>query len=169
VWEGCSEPVFAMELTGIHHVTLLVEDQGKAAWFYGDVLGLEEKGRPSFKFPGLFYFCGNQEIHLIVSAENLHKDDLFIDIGVDETGEGESEVVTRRHIHRHAAFLVSDLKELRARLEAHDVEILHAEDLTDLNDELAVNMMNGWHKMYGAVPIFVFDPFQNLIEFVPTL
>ena len=44
-----------MRIDGIHHVTLLVQDRDRAAWFYDQVLGLEEIGRPNFDFPGLFY------------------------------------------------------------------------------------------------------------------
>ena len=60
-----------MSVSGIHHVTLLVDDEEKASHFYGQVLGLEQKPRPAFRFPGLFYRCGNQEIHLIIASRPL--------------------------------------------------------------------------------------------------
>ena len=68
-----------MQVTGIHHVTLIVDDTERAAWFYGEVLGLEEKGRPSFAFPGLFYYADSehrQEVHLIVASRKLSHDDV---------------------------------------------------------------------------------------------
>ena len=39
------------------------------------------KPRPAFNFLGLFYSCGDQEVHLIVSAQPLLQEDLFIDVG----------------------------------------------------------------------------------------
>ena len=54
-----------MSCNGIHHVTLIVDDADKAAWFYGDVLELEEKGRPDFSFPGLFLIAAAKRFTLL--------------------------------------------------------------------------------------------------------
>ncbi len=148
-----------MSVVGIHHVTLLVQDGAKAAWFYGEVLGFAPKPRPRFNFPGLFYACGDQELHLIVSARPLLQEDLFIDVG--ETG-----LRSFRHIHRHAAFLVENFAETGARLKDHGIEILFSEE-SPPPDGLSQNLMAGWREMYGAVPIFVYDPSHNLLEIVP--
>ena len=128
--------------------------------FYGGLLELEEKPRPAFRFPGLFYHCGGQELHLIVASRHINRDELFIDIG-------ERDFTTRRYIHRHAAFMVSDTDAIRSRLERAGIEILFSEDSVPAEDELATNMVNGWKKMYDAVPVFVKDPSGNLIELVP--
>jgi catechol 2,3-dioxygenase-like lactoylglutathione lyase family enzyme len=151
-----------MELRGIHHVTLIVEDEERTAWFYEEVLGLKPKPRPSFRFPGLFYYCGNQEIHLIIASRALQKEDLFIRI------DGESDI-TRRYIHRHAALLVTGLDALRGRLKNSGVTVLFDPSLAEANagDELTANLVEGWQKMYGAVPIFCLDPSGNLLELVP--
>ena len=149
-----------MNISVIHHVTLLIDDEEQAAWFYGEVLGLPEKPRPSFKFPGLFYHCGNQEIHQILTSRPLTSEDL--NIQVDESAE-----ITRRHIHRHAAFLVSELDELEERLDEHGIEILFGPNHHGTEDELSRNMIESWMKMYSGIPIFVNDPTGNLIEFVP--
>ena len=45
-----------MGISGIHHATLIVDDEDRAAWFYGQVLGLSPKPRPGFKFPGAVIF-----------------------------------------------------------------------------------------------------------------
>jgi glyoxylase I family protein len=151
-----------MNIDGIHHVTLLVQDLDRAAWFYGQVLGLEEKGRPSFDFPGLFYWAGQgQEIHLIVAARPLPDGDLFF-----QTGNGAE--VTLRHVHRHAALRVSDVPACEKRLEEHGIEILFSKSRGNHDDELTQNMMAGWRAMYGGIPLFCEDPFGNLLEFVPT-
>ena len=96
-----------MSAQGIHHVTLIVDDREQASRFYGDVLGMEEKSRPGFRFPGMFYHCGSQEVHLIIAARPLTRDDLYIQ--VENGGD-----ITRRYIHRHAAFQVPDIEEMKA-------------------------------------------------------
>src|SRR5262245_58918571 len=106
-----------MSIFGIHHVTIVVDDLDKATWFYGRVLGLKEKPRPTFNFPGLFYFCGNQEIHLIITPRPLSKEDLCLQVDRDT-------IITRRYIHRHAALLVSDWPDLKSRLIEHGSEIV---------------------------------------------
>ena len=106
-----------MTLTGLHHVTFLIDDVDKAAWFYGEVLQLPANPRPDFDFPGLFYRCGEQQIHLIATPRMPAVDDLLLQFADGSTG-------TRRYIHRHAAFIARDLPALRQRLQDHGVEIL---------------------------------------------
>ena len=150
-----------MNISGIHHVTLIVNDAERAQWFYGEVLGLEEKKRPGFDFPGLFYWVGEgQEIHLIVTTRPLSHEDLFI-----RCGSGTER--TLRHIHRHAALRVSDLHAYEQRLDDHGVKILFSESRSDRDDTLTENMMAGWRIGYGGIPLFCEDPFGNLLELVP--
>jgi catechol 2,3-dioxygenase-like lactoylglutathione lyase family enzyme len=149
-----------MSITGLHHVTLLIEDRERAAWFYGEVLGLEEKPRPKFDFPGLFYRCGAQEIHLIVAAKLPPHGELTLRLS-------DGTLINRRYIHRHAAMLVSDLPALRQRLEANQIEMLFQPEAVAADDTLAQNMIAGWQRMYGLVPVFCADPFGNLLELVP--
>ncbi len=127
---------------------------------YEEALGFEAKGRPSFKFPGIFYTCGDQDIHLIISSRKQGYEDIFISI------DGSKEE-TRRHIHRHAAFLVPDLDGMRERLAAHGVDVLFDPKTVPPADELSRNMAAGWTQMYGETAIFCLDPFGNLMEFVP--
>src|SRR5262245_19217417 len=54
-----------MKLSGVHHVSLNVDDNEKASRFYTEVLGLEVLPRPDFPFKGAWLRAGNQEIHLI--------------------------------------------------------------------------------------------------------
>jgi catechol 2,3-dioxygenase-like lactoylglutathione lyase family enzyme len=151
-----------MSVSGIHHVTLLVDDEEKASHFYGQVLGLEQKPRPAFRFPGLFYRCGNQEIHLIIASRPLIREDLYIQI------DGASDI-TRPYIHRHAALVVSDLPRLLDKLTENAVELLL--DPRSLHekrsDPLLTNLIEGWNRMYGTAPVFCLDPFGNLLEIVP--
>jgi len=150
-----------MQCVGIHHVTLLVDDREKAAWFYGHLLGLNEKPRPGFKFPGLFYHCGDrQEIHLIVQSRPMQHEELYIDVG-------ETPDKTFRHIHRHAALVVEGWNQAKQRLLDNNIEILFWEDGFTEDDVLSKNLVAGWQQMYGAVPLFIEDPFRNLLEIIP--
>jgi glyoxylase I family protein len=49
-----------------HHAALIVTDMERARWFYGEVLGLKEIGRPPFDFGGAWYELGDRTLHLIV-------------------------------------------------------------------------------------------------------
>jgi catechol 2,3-dioxygenase-like lactoylglutathione lyase family enzyme len=152
-----------LAVSRIHHATLIIDDEKKADWFYGELLGLEAKPRPRFDFPGLFYFCGEaQELHLITAARpNSRPDDLFIRIG------GSSEI-TRNYIHRHVALIVSDFAATKQKLKDNHVNILFdADTVGEGADPFTINLIQGWIKMYGAPPFFCLDPFGNLLEIIP--
>lgn len=149
-----------MSIIGIHHLTLLVDDKDRAAAFYGQILGLREKIRPDFDFPGLFYHCGdNQEIHIIVASRPMTREDLFITFKGDE--------ITRRWIHRHAAFKVLDFESVSRRLAENNIEILFSPDELGPDDEQSRATIEGWKAMYGTVPTFCKDPFNNVLELIP--
>lgn len=150
-----------MAVSGIHHATLIVTDEQRASWFYGQVLGLDLKPRPGFKFPGLFYHCGDQELHLIVAAKPLTSEDLFIRVN-------DISSITRRFIHRHVALIVSNLDNMKQRLKDNHIEILFdADQMRNDPDPLISNVIDGWNKMYGSPPLFCEDPFGNLLEIIP--
>jgi catechol 2,3-dioxygenase-like lactoylglutathione lyase family enzyme len=55
-----------MELAGVHHVAICVDDVDKAIDFYVDVLGCRvREDRPDFGFPGAWLDAGSQQIHLM--------------------------------------------------------------------------------------------------------
>jgi catechol 2,3-dioxygenase-like lactoylglutathione lyase family enzyme len=151
-----------LTISGIHHATLIVDDEQRASWFYGQVLGLESKPRPRFKFPGLFYFCGRQELHLIIAAKPLTKEgDLYIQIN-------DASEITRNFIHRHVALVVSDFDSTKNRLTENHVDILFdADKIGNDSDPFTLNLIDGWTRMYGAPPFFCRDPFGNLLEIIP--
>ena len=149
-----------MTLAGLHHVTLIVDDVDKAAWFYGEVLQLPANPRPDFDFPGLFYRCGEQQIHILVTPHMPPTGEMVLQFSDGSTG-------TRRYIHRHAAFVAPDLPALKQRLQEHGVEILIDPEHVDPNDSLTHSMMAAWMRMYNQVPVFLLDPFGNLLELVP--
>jgi len=53
--------------SGIHHVSINVDDVAAAAAFYADRLGLTVRGdRPDFGVDGAWLDCGGQQVHLIM-------------------------------------------------------------------------------------------------------
>ena len=91
--------------TGIHHVSINVEDVADAKKFYIDILGLEDLDRPDFGFPGAWLRAGEQEVHLM---------------GIqDSTAPKE----------QHFAFLVDNVEDVIKRLGAHDIEVSKAMDI----------------------------------------
>lgn len=89
-------------VSGMHHVSLLVADTGRALGFYRDLLGLPvSPGRPELSFPGAWLQIGPQQIHLLELPN--------------------PDPITGRPAHggrdRHVALTVTDLDALAARLD----------------------------------------------------
>lgn len=59
----------SIKVIGVQHVALVVTDLDAADTFYEEVLGLARLPRPDFGFPGTWYACGPQAIHLF-TADN---------------------------------------------------------------------------------------------------
>jgi glyoxylase I family protein len=54
------------EIVGLHHVSLIVADTGRALAFYQGVLGLDlEPSRPDLAFPGAWLKLGDRQLHLL--------------------------------------------------------------------------------------------------------
>lgn len=93
---------------GIHHASVLVTDTSRALVFYRDVLGLQpEPARPDLGYSGAWLQVGSQQIHLI------------------ELPDPSSIPGAKRTAHagrdRHIAITVSNLDDLRQRLEAAEI------------------------------------------------
>lgn len=90
------------EITGLHHVSLIVGDTGRALEFYTGVLGLvSDSTRPDLGYPGAWLQLGDRQLHLLELPN--------------------PDPVAGRPAHggrdRHIALTVSDLAGLAARLE----------------------------------------------------
>jgi len=85
--------------TGIHHVSINVQDVESAVAFYVDLLELEQLDRPDLGFPGAWLKSGDQEVHLL---------------GI------ESDAAPKE---QHFAFLVEDLDKVIQRLELNNIKI----------------------------------------------
>lgn len=57
--------VTSSNITGIHHVSLIVSDTDRSVRFYTDILGLTQTARPVLPFPGAWLQAGSQQIHLL--------------------------------------------------------------------------------------------------------
>ena len=60
-----------LRIARLVHAALLVTNLDEAKRFYGGVLGLKEKPRPDFDFPGAWYDLGECELHLMATLEAL--------------------------------------------------------------------------------------------------
>ena len=94
-------------VSGLHHISLLVQDTGRALDFYRGVLGLEPSDRrPDLGYPGAWLELGKgQQIHLLELPD-------------PDPRQGRPEHGGR---DRHLALQVGDLDALRAALEAAGV------------------------------------------------
>jgi len=55
-----------IELTQLHHASLIVADTGRALDFYCGVLGFKtDSSRPDLGYPGAWLQLGDQQIHLL--------------------------------------------------------------------------------------------------------
>lgn len=90
-------------ITGLLHVSILVEDLARARAFYEGVLGLTpSSSRPAMSFDGVWYELGAQQIHLL----RLPNPDR--DVKRPEHGGRD----------RHVALGVSSIDELATKLDA---------------------------------------------------
>ncbi len=116
-----------MTILGIAHVQLAIPagGEGAAREFYGGLLGLLELPKPSTLADrgGVWFQCRMQELHCGI----------------------EDPVAPSR---RHPAFLVSELDELRRKLESAGIETLDERELP------------GYRRFYAM------DPFGNRLEFM---
>lgn len=94
-----------MQITAIHHLSLLVASTERALSFYQGVLGLPIVERPDLSFPGAWLAIGSQQLHLL----ELHNPD-------PTTGRPD-----HAGRDRHLALLVEGLAELVIRLEQHGI------------------------------------------------
>jgi len=99
-------------IRGIQHCALVVSDLERSRAFYGDVLGLEEIGRPSiFEFAGAWFRAGSDEVHLIVENDTTMR--AGASAPANALGFG---LVT------HLAIEVDDLAAMLRRVSEHGVE-----------------------------------------------
>jgi len=95
-----------LEITAIHHVSLIVADTARALAFYRDLLGLDlDPDRPELGFPGAWLWVGDRQIHLLELPNPDPVEDRPAHGGRD----------------RHLAMTVVDLAGMSERLDAAGV------------------------------------------------
>lgn len=119
----------------IDHVTLVVADLEKSRAFFAGLLGMEEKPRPDFGFPGAWFEAGGTQIHLNVASDDAGTPGLTYDAGK----------ISRA---LHIAFLVDDANVAADKLSAEGVEII----------------VGPRERPDGAVQLYILDPDGHQIE-----
>ena len=68
-----------MNITQLHHVSLVTSDLERSARFYQDVLGMRLIPRPAFDTTGVWLTSGPVQIHLIANANGTFRSNRKID------------------------------------------------------------------------------------------
>jgi catechol 2,3-dioxygenase-like lactoylglutathione lyase family enzyme len=119
----------------IDHVTLVVADLERSRQFFAGLLGMEEKQRPDFGFPGLWFQAGSTQIHLNVESPDAGTAGVKYD----------AKKITRA---LHVAFLVDDANSAARILRERGVEIIAGPR----------------NRPDGAIQLYILDPDGHQIE-----
>jgi len=119
----------------IDHVTLVVSDLERSREFYAGLLGMEEKPRPDFGFPGAWFQAGTTQIHLNIQSDEAGTAGLTYD----------AQSITRA---LHVAFVVEDANQSAEVLRARGVEIIAGPR----------------NRPDGAIQLYILDPDGHQIE-----
>ena len=120
-----------MAITQLLHTSLAVADLERSRQFFETILELSPVERP-FSFPGIWYQIGPQQLHLI--KVDQVKPDM---VNIEKWGR-----------NRHVAFGVTNLSEMRSRLESNHYPI-----------QMSAS---------GRAALFTKDPDGNIIELTQT-
>ncbi|MDR7074106.1 VOC family protein [Fictibacillus barbaricus] len=111
---------------GIHHVSVLVTNLKESLYFYEGILGFKQnKKRPQFDFPGVWYDIGNTQLHLIQYPEGKAR-------------RNTTQIDSR---DGHFAVRVKDMGKLLQILDHHKIPYLNKE----------INKTE-WHQVYVSDP-----------------
>lgn len=126
---------FSLGVKAIDHVTLVVSDLERSREFYAGLLGMEEKPRPDFGFPGAWFQAGTTQIHLNIQSDEAGTAGLTYD----------AQSITRA---LHVAFVVEDANQSAEVLRARGVEIIAGPR----------------NRPDGAIQLYILDPDGHQIE-----
>lgn len=124
-----------LAVKSIDHVTLVSSDLERSRQFYSELLGMQERRRPDFGFPGLWFQAGSTQIHLNVQSEEAGTAGLKYD----------ATSITRA---LHVAFEVEDANAAAELLRARGVEIIAGPR----------------SRPDGALQLYIMDPDGHQIE-----
>ena len=92
-----------MQIKALDHVNVRTYRLDEMVAWYSDVLGMPSGDRPDFPFPGAWIYAGDKPVIHLVGIEP------------EAPQEGQPQI-------EHFALSASGIKEMVARLEAHNVE-----------------------------------------------
>lgn len=125
----------ALGVKAIDHVTLVVSDLERSREFYAGLLGMDEKPRPDFGFPGAWFQAGTTQIHLNIQSDEAGPAGLRYD----------AKSITRA---LHVAFVVEDANQSAELLRSRGVEIIAGPR----------------NRPDGAIQLYILDPDGHQIE-----
>lgn len=103
-----------MPLTELNHFFVRAQDLERSRRFYCEALGLEVVPRPPIPFPG--YWLGlNGVAHIHMGPASVPQQEIFYAADGARAVDGQTGVID------HVAFLATDPRAVRARLEAHGI------------------------------------------------
>ncbi|GAA0533720.1 glyoxalase [Pigmentiphaga sp. NML030171] len=110
-----------MPISKLAHFSVRTTSLDASRRFYTEILGFKEGYRPAFKFPGIWLYRGGDEadfgvVHIIGIDKNDPK-------GLQEyLGDKDESSLHGSAAVDHLAFLATDLKDMRQRLHAAQLE-----------------------------------------------
>ena len=129
-----------MNISVLHHVSLVTSHLDRSVKFYRDVFGLEQIARPPFKSAGAWLAFGSFQIHLIVKPNGTFRSKSTIDTG-----------------DTHFAIRVEDFEATLGQLAARGFR----ED-ADEGDPMRLLVIR--EGVAGFPQAYLLDPDRNIIE-----
>ncbi|NRG17966.1 VOC family protein [Rhizobiales bacterium] len=124
----------------LHHVSLPVRDVEHSAAFYENLFGLTRLPRPPFGIAGVWFGCGDRQVHLVANPSGTYRTTPSIDIA-----------------DVHFAFWTDDFEGMVTRLE-------RAGFSAALPEGDAKRMLLSRDGVAGFPQLYVLDPDLNTIE-----
>ena len=135
-------------MTSLHHVSLPVRDLDRSHRFYRKVIGLAERQRPEFAFPGAWFAMEDRQMHLIVNPKANFRTRPVIDA-----------------LDIHHAYRIADFEQMLARLESHGYRPHQPKGYDDENhadERMHVAVYRS--SPAGFLQAFLLDPDWHFVE-----
>lgn len=125
-----------LQVSSFDHITIIVDDIEATRNFYVGLLGMEEKPRPDFDFPGAWFEINSVQIHATVASELA---------GLAGWADRKVKSISRGH---HFAFQVANVL-----------------DAFEEVKQLGIRIGDGPKtRPDGAQQLYIYDPDDHLVE-----
>jgi catechol 2,3-dioxygenase-like lactoylglutathione lyase family enzyme len=124
----------------LHHISYPVRDLSLSAGFYEELFELERLPRPSFSIAGVWFACGDRQIHLVEYPSGTFRSNPSINIG-----------------DVHFAFRTDDFEGIIARLKGKGF----SETAADGDPKRLLVVSDGPAKF---AQLYLLDPDLNTVE-----